>query len=402
MKKQPLLEKLSWKGLRLEASQLWNGVRIVPVVRDNVHADLRFGIRRFDDAANVVALEGTRDDPSLAYVSYIPSGLVMGWSDDGTPIASLGAELGDADGRRIALPNGISVRQTHRMVKREARNRLRLLPLHTAMEGFLAMHFKGPDIAWEEYSQRVVAQGLSPRIEVAYGGQAIEGLAEALRVFEIHENQVGALLFVADAMAAAFIVAHPRDYARLHRSLIEDFYGELLVYYSMHPSDALITPVLDASTVSSIDDLAQAVETMRSEWRSFHAEMAGGLVGRKLRSERVYKAGPFQLQRFITDLEPSSENHIGEAIVREDGTIEYLKTYRLSQAQVRRAYLLQQLAAHNWSFTATAKFFNETRVKFVYRLISAGFGYMVSPQVMDEVRREEAAERKAEEARRKQ
>ena len=32
VKKPPLLEKLTWKGLRLEASQLWNGVRIVPVV----------------------------------------------------------------------------------------------------------------------------------------------------------------------------------------------------------------------------------------------------------------------------------------------------------------------------------------------------------------------------------
>ena len=129
--------------------------------------------------------------------------------------------------------------------------------------------------------------------------------------------------------------------------------------------------------------------------------MAGGLVGRKLRSERVYKAGPFQLQRFITDLDTNQENHIGEAIVRDDGTIEYLKTYRLSQAQVRRAYLLQKLAEHHWSFSDTAKFFKETRVKFVYRLIAAGFGYVVSPKVMDEVRREEAAAHKADEERRK-
>ena len=239
--------------------------------RDNVQADLRFGTRRYNDDASIVALEGTQTDPGLAYVSYVPSGLVMAWSDDGTPIASLGAELGETDGTRVALPNGISVRQTHRMVKREAKNRLRLLPLHTAMEGFLAMYFKGPDIAWPEYAQRVVAQGLSPRYEVSYGGQAIEGLSEALRVFEIHENQVGALLFIADTMAAAFVVAHPSDYARLHRSLIEDFYGELLVYYSMHPGQATLTPVLDAASVHSLADLAAAVDGMRSDWRAFHA-----------------------------------------------------------------------------------------------------------------------------------
>ncbi len=37
---------------------------------------------------------------------------------------------------------------------------------------------------------------------------------------------------------------------------------------------------------------------------------------------------------------PNEECHIGERIVREDGTLEYLKTFRLSAAQVRRAYQL--------------------------------------------------------------
>ncbi|MEH2056818.1 MAG: hypothetical protein V7K97_11825 [Nostoc sp.] len=42
------------------------------------------------------------------------------------------------------------------------------------------------------------------------------------------------------------------------------------------------------------------------------------------------------LQRFITDLNPNEENHIGEAIIRENGELEYLKTYRLSGMQTRR------------------------------------------------------------------
>lgn len=60
---------------------------------------------------------------------------------------------------------------------------------------------------------------------------------------------------------------------------------------------------------------------MRAEWSAFHEDMANGLFGKKLRSERIYRAGPFQLQRFSTELEPSEENHIGEAIVRENGEL---------------------------------------------------------------------------------
>jgi len=58
------------------------------------------------------------------------------------------------------------------------------------------------------------------------------------------------------------------------------------------------------------------------------------------------------LQRFRSSLDVTDINHLGEAIVREDGTIEYLKTYRLSAKQTRRAYLLQVLAAHSWNLAA--------------------------------------------------
>ena len=44
-----------------------------------------------------------------------------------------------------------------------------------------------------------------------------------------------------------------------------------------------------------------------------------------------------------TGLRLHEENHIGELIRRDDGSIEYLKTFRLSDVQARRAHLLQQL-----------------------------------------------------------
>jgi DNA-binding NtrC family response regulator len=109
--------------------------------------------------------------------------------------------------------------------------------------------------------------------------------------------------------------------------------------------------------------------------------MAEGLLGRKLISQKVYTAGSFMLQRFITDLNPNEENHIGEAIIRENGELEYLKTYRLSGMQTRRVYLLSQLAQHNWNLDATASKLGNTREEFVLRLEKVGFGYLLNAEV---------------------
>lgn len=90
----------------------------------------------------------------------------------------------------------------HRMAKREQKNALRLLPLHLAMEGFLGMFFNGPSIAWSEYSRQALSQGLSSRVEWSIAGRGIQKLEDALRLFEIHENQVGVLLFVSEVLAS--------------------------------------------------------------------------------------------------------------------------------------------------------------------------------------------------------
>jgi hypothetical protein len=115
--------------------------------------------------------------------------------------------------------------------RRRILNRLRFLPLHLAMEGFLGMFFSVPAIAWKEYSQKALSSGFNPRWESSYSGKFISGFEEALRVFEIHPQQVGVLVFIAEAFASAFIVPHPQDYRALHTSLLEDFYGELIYQY---------------------------------------------------------------------------------------------------------------------------------------------------------------------------
>nr|WP_226585927.1 hypothetical protein [Microseira wollei] len=106
--------------------------------------------------------------------------------------------------------------------------------------------------------------------------------------------------------------------------------------------------------------------------------MASNLLGRPIESKRIYTAGGFTLQRFITDLHLKSENHMGEAIVGENGQLEYLKTYRLSEAQTKRAYLLKQLAAHQWHLEETAISLGNTLDEFIQRLARAGFGYLIN------------------------
>ena len=75
---------------------------------------------------------------------------------------------------------------------------------------------------------------LDCRFESSFSGHYIPGLEDALRVFEIHETQVGVLVFVAEAFTSAFAVSTPEDYRTLHTSLLEDFYGELIYQYGLH------------------------------------------------------------------------------------------------------------------------------------------------------------------------
>jgi hypothetical protein len=69
-------------------------------------------------------------------------------------------------------------------------------------------------------------------------------------------------------------------------------------------------------------------------------------------------------------------------IVRENGELEYLKTYRLSASQTKRVYLLSQLAVHEWN---PAAMLNNTLDELVKRLEKFGFGYSIDQQVRDQV-----------------
>jgi hypothetical protein len=293
-------------------------------------------------------------------------------------------KLFKSEGKAMQL-GPVGLRVMHRMVRREERNRLRMLPLHLAMEGFLALHFNAPEIAWSEYSRQALSSGLNPRMEQSMPGWASAAFAEALRMFEIHEQQVGVLIFKAELLLSACILSHPEDYRAMHRALLEDFYGELLLQYGFLEEVAPLGTSMDAARVASLADLRGEVERLRREWADFLQDVMGrGLLGAEVTAAPVYQAGEFQLERFMTRLDPSEENHIGELITRQDGELEYLRTYRLSAAQTRRAYLLQQLSAAGWNLDAAAERLRTTRDALIVRMMNAGFGYLLKEHVLNE------------------
>lgn len=391
---------LDLAGLRIAPPQTMGAVRIVPLVRERFLAadgqrrqdeprDLRIAARDYGDSLAIV--EVGRDgpaDPGLKYVSFVPHGFVVSYTTDGSPVAAQGASFGPASETK----KGRFVRLMHRMVKREqgegATSRFRMLPLHLALEGFLALHFNGPDIVWSEYSQQAIRKGLDPRTERAVRGTWLPGLEEALRIFEILPAQVGVLVFIADALACAFVLPHPDDYRRLHTSLLGDFFGDLLREYAiLYPHSPPVHAPLDGAGVKTVDDLAERVARVRADWRAYAELLSAGLLGREVNVERVRSMGPFRLERFVPVFDPALECHIGERMVREDGTLEYLKTFRLSAAQIRRAYLLEQLAAAEWSLERAAESLRCTVPELSLRLVNAGFGYLLKPAVLQSLPR---------------
>jgi hypothetical protein len=191
------------------------------------------------------------------------------------------------------------------------------------------------------------------------------------------------LVYVADALASAFVVPRAEDYRELHRSLLADFYGELLYHYGMlYPEVRSFDLELREGTIHDLADLRRAVADGRRAWHEHSALMSTGLLSRATHWQDVYRAGPFRLRRFIGALDPDAEGHIGEAIHRDDGTLEYLKTYRLSAAQIRRAYLLERLAAHDWDLHRTAAALGDSFAGLLVRLRNAGFAYLLKPHLL--------------------
>lgn len=252
-KRKNLIKALTLSDIDLAPAQVFGSVRLVPLLRQQPREDLRLARRVFGENIGVVSLG---DDTE--YCSFIPHGLVATWNSEGGAIFGARAitPKDRENPKHGEVINSDEPTRLAKMARRETATSLRFLPQHMAMEGFLALHFGGPDMAWSEYSRSAISHGLGSRAESAIPGRYIVGLDDALRVFEINEHQIGLLLFVADSLAAAFVVPHPADYRALHKTLITDFYGEILYYYGLYATDTdLKVPSVQADRVDSFEDL---------------------------------------------------------------------------------------------------------------------------------------------------
>ena len=377
------MTRVGLHGLRLGAPQTLGAIRIIPVLRDAPTEDLRLA-RRDVDAIGVVSVDHAGPAaPGLKYLAFVPHAFVVSYTSDGSPVAALGAQFGAPK----AEARGACVKLMHRMVKREegqgGTSRIRLLPLHLAMEGFLALHFKGPDILWQGYAKHTQRFGLDPRYEKVARGAWLPGLEEALRIFEIVPEQVGILLFVQEAFACAFVLPHPTDYRDAHRSVLDDFLGEVIVQYGISfPETPSAWAHLDTAEATTIDALTAAVERVREQWRDYATTLAASLLERDVDVELVRTMGRFRLERFIPALDREEECHIGERIVAEDGSLQYLKTFRLSTTQVRRAYLLSKLAQARWKLADAAVLLKTTQRQLAERVVVARLGYMFTAEAI--------------------
>ncbi|MEU9101540.1 hypothetical protein [Streptomyces sp. NPDC048361] len=364
------MTSLDLTGLTAGPAQVWGGIRLVPLLRAEPVAGLRLHREAYGVEDHEVSI--VRLDERSRYLSYIPHGFVADWSGEGTG-AAYGTSLGEAPPSRMPL---------HRLAKRRPGSRLRFLPLHLALEGYLALHFGGPSVLWETWSREAVRSGLSPRVESACLGAEVPGLAEALRVFEIHPGQCGVLVYAADALGAAFAVPHPQDYRALHATLLQDLLGELIHQYARYGRAVEeFTARIDDRNVRDVADLRAAARAQERAWRVAHDEvMAAELYDTSYAFSRVHRMGGFDLWRFLPPFQRGgAAQHIGEVITDRKGRVAYLKTFRLSENQVRRGHLLQSLAAHDWHLGRCAEALGTTPEELTRRIRAAGFSALLKP-----------------------
>ncbi|WP_098018439.1 ARPP-2 domain-containing protein [Streptomyces sp. b62] len=377
------MNRLELTGLTAGPAQVWGGVRLVPLIREAPVAGLRLHREVYEGlGAGIVEL-----GPRERYLSYIPHGLVADWSGEedggrgpgaGRQSAAYGTQFGGGDAPRT-IP--LTPVPHHRMAKRRPGDRLRFLPLHLALEGYLALHFGGPSTAWEEWSRTALRDGLSPRAEDAYLGRSVRGLADALRIFEIHPGQCGVMVYVSDALAAAFVVPHPDDYRLLHASLVEDLYGELVHQYALYGAPVAGTPVRigGAEHIRDLGELRSAARAQERAWAEAHDTLfARELLDTSYAFDRVYRMKSFTLWRFLPPfVRDGGGQHIGETITDHKGQVAYLKTFRLSDAQIRRGHLLRTVAGAGWELDRAAAALGSSREELVRRMRAAGFSALL-------------------------
>ncbi|MQM25016.1 ARPP-2 domain-containing protein [Glycomyces albidus] len=361
--------RLTFAGLETRPGQVWGAVRLVPLVRDAPVEGLRM---------HPGALPET--DLPKDGCWYVPHGLTAEWTRDGSAVPAFGTALrmptATVDGSR---------RPKAKPRFADRRTRIRFIPRRGALETYLPLAFQAPAIAWPEWSRLAYTQSMLPEPDRTVSGLLVDGLADALRIFEIHPGQCGVLVYVADALAGVLITPHPEDYRTLHPTLVEDSYGELIWRYAMlHASVQDFEARIDASLVDSLADLRAQAAAVQRDWAEFHdGTLAAGLLDPEYHFTETYAMADFKLVRYRPEFETGRETHVGEAILDARGRAAFLQSFRLSETQIRRARLLQALAANEWHLDDTAAALALTTPAFVALLRNSNLTWMLRRDVLD-------------------
>lgn len=254
---------------------------------------------------------------------------------------------------------------------------LRMLPQHLDLEGLLARHFGGPDIAHSYYDHAVFRSGLSPRFETFRQGSEFPDLGEALRLFERYPQQVGMVVYVGDGLAGATVMPHPDDYAAMHMTFLTDYFAKTLYWYGLMnnevPKFAFAMP---NRTYRSLSDIKAVFQSTYDEFVELELDLELLLEDRDLIENSEYKMGDYELSTFLTDLAITEGQLAGERIVRSDGTLAYLKLSRLDAEQAERAQLLEVLARHEWDLHEAASSRNQSTWQLFRDFQDRGLGYL--------------------------
>ncbi|MBL8684453.1 MAG: hypothetical protein JNK05_35090 [Myxococcales bacterium] len=373
-------------GLEPRASQVWRSVRLVPLVRTKTIHGLCLARVDERDSFTVTRLGAhtAKPDRELAFLSIVPHSFVVGWGDEAEAELNQGAAfVRESDGKWFHT-RGCSVKMKLRMARRASTKALRFAPQQLAIEGLLSLFFAGPEVVTRDWSERLMRRGLDPRVERALSGRALPALSEALRVFEVLDGQCGMLLYFADELFGAFVAPTPEDYRRTHESMVLDVFPAELLDYARYEAPTFRAKI-DAGSARTIRELRAALDREELAWKQWTMFTASQLC-RSAMVQHVYAMDGFRLERFVTTLERKGEHHAGERVVARDGTVAYLKTYRLSVAQARRAYLLRRLTEAHWDLDDAASKTRMTRGQFIDELIRFDFGWMLGPKVLHELR----------------
>ncbi|MFY7066057.1 ARPP-2 domain-containing protein [Nocardiopsis changdeensis] len=391
-------QSLDLAGVATGTAQQWGGIRLVPLLRDAPVPGLRLHPLADDDL---------RDDPSAARgyggaCCYVPHAYLLTWEGDDAPSASYGTRI--VPPKSPSPPRRVYPHPRAHGARRAERGRSRFLPMRQAVDGLLTLFSGGPEIAWAEWSRNLVHRGVPSPVPDALPGRAIGGLAEALRVFEIHPDQCGVAVYVADALASVHLYPHPDDYRALHMSMLLDLFGETLYTYGLLRATVppLYTPLRE-TRVRSLADLRREVARSRDRTREGHDTlMLSSLTAGLYRSGRGTDFGGWEYSdpdgggrryRFRTGWlapEPTrgDDLHVGEVIEDGRGRAAYLKTLRLSAAQARQARLLYALGAAQWRLEQAAADLGITEPALVDRLDRAGLGHLLAPGLLQAHRAE--------------